>query len=320
LDPPSHLKPDPDHVCYIPKKLLHTWAGHSKGVSAIKFFPQYGHFILSASMDSTVKIWEVYGKRRCMQTYNAHKLAVRDVDFSSDGRKFVSVAFDKYCRMFDTETGKCIANITSGKTPVCVKMYPLDDNQFVVGQKNKIAVQWDIRSAELVQEYDRHLDQINTVTFIDQARRFVTTSDDKSVRVWDYGVGVDIKYIADPAMHAIPAAVLSPDGEFLLGQSMDNKIVTFLAGDGERFKMNNKKTFKGHNVSGYACRVDMSPDGRYVVSGTAEGGMVFWDWKTSRVFKRLKAHNAVTIGVAWHPIEGSKVASCSWDGTIKFWD
>lgn len=45
-----------------------------------------------------------------------------------------------------------------------------------------------------------------------QNRRFVTTSDDKSIRVWDYGVGVDIKYIADPSMHAIPAATLSPDG------------------------------------------------------------------------------------------------------------
>jgi len=32
------------------------------------------------------------------------------------------------------------------------------------------------------------------------------------VRVWDYGVGVDIKYVADPSMHAIPATCLTPDG------------------------------------------------------------------------------------------------------------
>jgi len=137
-----------------------------------------------------LQIWEVYGKRRCMQTYHAHKLAVRDVDFSADGRRFVSISYDKYARMFDTETGvplsfchsfdadahnvawvgQCIANLTSGKTPVCVKMYPLDPNQFLVGQKNKKVYQYDIRQQEYVQEYDRHLDQINTLTFIDNVR------------------------------------------------------------------------------------------------------------------------------------------------------
>lgn len=40
-----------------------------------------------------------------MQTYHAHKLPVRDIDFSRDGKRFVSCSFDKYARVFDTETG-----------------------------------------------------------------------------------------------------------------------------------------------------------------------------------------------------------------------
>jgi len=46
--------------------------------------------------------------------------------------------------------------------------------------------QWDIRSGEIVQEYDRHLGAVNTITFVDQNRRFVSTSDDKSLRVWEW--------------------------------------------------------------------------------------------------------------------------------------
>lgn len=46
--------------------------------------------------------------------------------------------------------------------------------------------QWDIRSGEVVQEYDRHLGAVNTITFVDENRRFVSTSDDKSLRVWEW--------------------------------------------------------------------------------------------------------------------------------------
>ena len=34
----------------------------------------------------------------------------------------------------------------------------------------------------------------------------------------------------------------------------------------------------------------------------------------------VQAHQTVTIGVEWHPLETSKVATCGWDGLIKYWD
>ena len=46
--------------------------------------------------------------------------------------------------------------------------------------------QFDIRSGEIVQEYDRHLGAVNTITFVDGNRRFVSTSDDKSLRLWEW--------------------------------------------------------------------------------------------------------------------------------------
>lgn len=76
----------------------------------------------------------------------------------------------------------------------------------------------------------------------------------------------------------------------------------------------------GHLTAGYACQIDFSPDGQYIMSGDAQGRVVFWDWRTSRVYKKLKCHEQVTIGATWNPIETSKIATCSWDNTIKLWD
>jgi pre-mRNA-processing factor 17 len=121
-----------------------------------------------------------------------------------------------------------------------------------------VFLQWDTRSGDIVQEYDRHLGAVNSITFVDDNRRFVTTSDDKSLRVWEWDIPVDMKYIADPTMHSMPAVTPAPNGKWLACQSMDNKIVIFSALN--RFKINRKKTFTGHMVAGYACSLDFSPD------------------------------------------------------------
>ena len=52
----------------------------------------------------------------------------------------------------------------------------------------------------------------------------MTTSDDKSVRVWEWDIPVDFKYIADPGMHSMPAVTKSPDEKFLAATSLDNKV------------------------------------------------------------------------------------------------
>ncbi|KAM4695225.1 pre-mRNA-processing factor 17 [Discoglossus pictus] len=306
--------------CYLPKKQIHVWSGHTKGVSAVRLFPHSGHLMLSCSMDCKIKLWEVYKERRCLRTFVGHSKAVRDICFNVAGTQFLSAAYDRYLKLWDTETGQCISRFTNRKVPYCVKFNPDEDKQnlFVAGMSDKKIVQWDARSGEIVQEYDRHLGAVNTITFVDENRRFVSTSDDKSLRVWEWDIPVDFKYIAEPSMHSMPAVTLSPNGKWLACQSMDNQILIF--GAQNRFRLNKKKIFKGHMVAGYACQVDFSPDMSYVVSGDADGKLNIWDWKTTKLYSRLKAHDKVCIGAVWHPHETSKVITCGWDGLIKLWD
>jgi len=42
--------------CFIPKKLIHTWAGHHKGTTVIRFFPKSGHMLLSGGNDNKIKV------------------------------------------------------------------------------------------------------------------------------------------------------------------------------------------------------------------------------------------------------------------------
>jgi pre-mRNA-processing factor 17 len=190
ITPPSTLQIPNELACYLPKRLVHTFSGHSKGVNAIRYFPTTGHVLLSASNDKTVKVWNVVssaqGGYKCLRTINAHAEAVRGIDFNYDGTRFVSCSYDKYVKLWDTETGKCISRHSSGKIPFVAKIHPeaASSHEILVGQQNKLVTQWDVRANEIVQTYNEHLGPVNTITFIDENRRFVSSSDDKKIFVW----------------------------------------------------------------------------------------------------------------------------------------
>jgi pre-mRNA-processing factor 17 len=63
---------------------------------------------------------------------------------------------------------------------------------------------------------------------------------------------------------------------------MDNSIVTYGC-QNDKVRPLKKKTFRGHNNSGYACQIGFSPNGQYITSGDGHGKLTFWEWKTGKV-------------------------------------
>ncbi|KAL8907755.1 MAG: hypothetical protein Q9207_001238 [Kuettlingeria erythrocarpa] len=304
---------------YIPKKRIHIWKSHTKAINALRFFPNSGHLLLSASADTKVKIWDVYHERELLRTYSGHTKSVSDATLSPTGTHFLSGSYDKRILLWDTETGACTSRFQIKGVPHVLRFYPsTDTHEFLVGTSDKKIIQFDTRSGEMTQEYDHHLQAVNTITFVDENRRFITTSDDKSLRAWEYNIPVPIKYIAEPYMYSLVRAALHPNGKSVAFQSADNKVVVYSATD--RFRQNRKKEFRGHNTAGYAVDLSLSPDGQFLMSGDSGGYLCFWDWKSCKMRDKIEAHDGPVICSAWHPQESSKVASGGLDGAINYWD
>jgi pre-mRNA-processing factor 17 len=305
---------------FIPKKLIHTWKGHTKPVVGLRFFPDSGHLLLSGSADGTAKIWDVYHQRELLRTYSGHTKSLSDITFDTSGKQFLTASYDRMIKLWDTETGQCLNRFTTGKTPHVVRFNPDPEHQheFLAGMSDKKIVQFDTRTREVVQEYDHHLAAVNTITFVDEARRFITTSDDKSLRAWDYNIPVPIKFVAEPYMYPMVRSALHPSNKYVLFQSSDNQIVVY--GAGEKFRQNRKKSFMGHNNAGYAIEVSVSPDGQFVTSGDTGGYVCFWDWKTCKLWHKIKVGEGAVTCVQWAPQETSKVAAAGLDGHIRFYD
>ena len=309
---------------YLPKTHIHTWRAHTKAVTSLRFFPNSGHLLLSSSADCKVKIFDVYHERELLRTYSGHSKAITATDFDADGKNFVSASFDRMIKIWDTEYGKCTHRFSPGKIPHVVKFNPDIPTELLAGISDNRILQYDTRSAnpeQPVQEYNHHLGPVNTITFVNENRQFITTSDDKSLRAWDYQIPVPVKYHADPSMFSMSRASLHPSGKYVVLQSADNSLVVYGA-DG-KFRQNRKKSFRGHNSAGFAIDVVCSNDGQFVMSGDSGGYVCFWDWKRCNLLHKMQAvekgKGPVTC-VAWHPRETSKVVTAGLEGTIKYWD
>jgi len=55
------------------------------------------------------------------------------------------------------------------------------------------------------------------VTFIENGKRFISTSDDKKIYLWEFGIPVVAKHINESGMATISCTNVHPNGHHWLG-------------------------------------------------------------------------------------------------------
>ena len=305
---------------FIPKKQKSVFKGHNSSISTIEFIPKTGHYLLSSGTDGMVKLWSVSKPKKLIRDYHNSNRALKYSKFSSDGSEFITCSFDKKVRIWDTESGKVKYKHDLKSNPNMCIFLPNNDNEFMVALDNNKIEHIDQRSGEIIQIYEHFENSVRWIDFINDGKQFITTSDDRSIKIWDTRINMPIKYIQDDKQKAIPIVKVHPNGQYFVGQSMDNQILTYSTKQSEKFKRNPRKVFTGHNCAAYAIQMGFTPDGKTLFSGDSTGKCFFWDWKTTKVKSQLKISNSVITCIDVHPLESSLYAMAGYDGNIYMYN
>ena len=75
--------------------------------------------------------------------------------------------------------------------------------------------------------------------------------------------------------------------------------------------------FKGH--TGFIYDIDISPDGKYLATGSMDTTARLWDLATGETIRTLSGHTDVIDGIAFSP-DGKTLATGSADHTVRLWD
>ncbi|KAK4116280.1 WD40 repeat-like protein [Canariomyces notabilis] len=230
---------------------LSTLSGHAQRVCRVEFHPS-GKYLASASEDTSWRLWDVETATELL-LQEGHSRGVYAVSFSTDGSLLASAGLDSIGRI------------------------------------------WDLRSGRTVMILDGHLDgHIKPIYGLDwgsDGHRVLTASADGWIKCWDVrkvqrtgGIGAhtsavsDVRWfkgLDDPLLGTPPGEdergmqLPKKSGMFLVSAGFDHKVNVFSADDWALVQ-----SLTGH--TGPVASVDVSRDGKWIVSGGHDRTVKLW--------------------------------------------
>jgi len=289
-------------------KVARVFEGHGKGISSVAFSPD-GNYVVSASNDKTIKIWEI-STGKLVKTLEGHKKYVTSVALSSDGKYIVSGSNDRTVKVWEFSTGKLVRTIRGHTWFVSAIAVSPDGNYIISGSFDKDIKVWDINTGDIVRTLEGHKKEVRSVAISPDGEYIASASSNRTLKVWSLETGQIVRTIDAHRKH-INSVVFSSDGKHIFSGSNDKTIREWDIATGKLVR-----TFEGHTWD--VLTVAVSLDGNYIVSGSYNKEIKVWDLNTNELVRTLEGHKREVGSVAISP-DGKYLVSGSNDKTIKIW-
>jgi WD40 repeat protein len=119
-----------------------------------------------------------------LKRLRGHTLWPQGISYSPDGKRLASTARDKTLRIWDTETGECLATIPVPEEQRAVAFSPSGKEVASSGHDGKIYI-WDPETGEQVAALAGHNGRVHSLSWRRDGRQLVSGGMDASIVIWD---------------------------------------------------------------------------------------------------------------------------------------
>ncbi|KIJ38894.1 hypothetical protein M422DRAFT_60773 [Sphaerobolus stellatus SS14] len=242
-------------------------------IRSLCFSPD-GKYLATGAEDKQIRIWDI-AKKRIRTVFEGHTQEIYSLDFSRDGRYIISGSGDKTARMWELDTGKHRIyaindppETDAGVTSVAISA---DGKYVAAGSLDTFVRIWDSQTGQLVDQLKGHTDSVYSVAFTPDGKGLVSGSLDQTLKHWD----------------------LSP---------LQRRGRPGFDGVKKEEKCQCITTFNGHKD--YVLSVAVSHDSQWVVSGSKDRCVQFWDLRTGQAQLMLQGHKNSVISIDLSPTGG----------------
>jgi WD40 repeat protein len=232
------------------------------------------------------------------------------VAFAPDGHLAIATGEDVW--LMDISTGERLRTFQA-KNAIKATFSPDGSKLAVIGWADNIVRLWDVASGRLLAQWEPEVRTLSCIAFSADGR-LLAAGGYIGVFMWDVTTGQPVDY-------SVPSTIFEDqiaDLDFSPTRSL-----MAVGGNYSLLYLVNAEThqivhhFQGENVH-EIISLSFSPDGRRLVSGSADGEVQIWDAETGRLLGSIIGHAAAADRLAFG-LQGKVIVSLN-AGFIRFWD
>ena len=254
-------------------KLVREFSGHAQDIFRLAFSHD-GKYVASGSRDKTVHVWHV-ATGDVAAVLDEPTDRVIGVSFSADSRYLAAgvANYDGSIRVWDCETWQQVAEAKApAHSNAMFVAFSPDGDWLATGEYRGGVTLYRFDGKSLRVKHRKTHDNGEMtphVTFRPDGKAFLTSSWDRTIRLWDVDTGNEIwRRKTPPYARCFETSVFSPDGSLLFTVTRDE---TIQKRDGKTGRILATRRWNDE-VRGLA----ISPDGKMLATGGHVGDIKLW--------------------------------------------
>ncbi|KAG0235540.1 Pre-mRNA-processing factor 19 [Actinomortierella wolfii] len=173
------------------EKVITTLKGHTKKITQVAWAgrSEENDVVLTASADSTVKIWTAVDKPtyNTAHTISTHSAEVTGLSVHPSKEYFATASLDSTWAFHEIETGSTIltashSDVTKGYSSA--SFHP-DGLLFGTGTTDSMLKIWDVRVKDVVASFDDHVGSVKAMAFSENGYLLAAAGENNIVNIWD---------------------------------------------------------------------------------------------------------------------------------------
>ncbi|CAK9795179.1 Protein lethal(2)denticleless [Anthophora quadrimaculata] len=295
-----------------PNQPLEGTQAHCNAIFDIAWMP--GDLkLVTASGDHTARLWDVSGSEiRQIDYFHAHTRSVKTAVFRyQDQAVFATGARDGSIMVWDIRANHY--------------EHPKPDN--CIANAHNVGHMSNVRQRRAI-NYASRAQSITGLAFQDDFTLLSCAAGDGLIKVWDLRKNYSVhkkeplakhtmNYTGHSTRNGFSSLLMCPARITLYASCMDNVIYAY------NISSYNPKPiaeFYGHQNRTYYVKTCLSPDGRYIASGSSDELAYIWHTnKPGPPVVQLSGHTEEVTCIAWCSVGETKIVTCSDDSCHRIW-
>ncbi|KAB5521568.1 hypothetical protein DKX38_025887 [Salix brachista] len=296
-------------------------------VGVIKFCPDNSNIFLSGGSKGCLRLWDIRnGKVVC--EYVRGLGPILDVEFTINGKQFISSSDVSGSNVSENsiiiwDISRQVPLSNQHALRICFKarydtfglhaMSSFSGLYFVVYYHvhmyfaRGVPLVWGILNAYALKYYvSQNNTLVQNLTFWD------AWSEAKAPSQVPYPLPVYVE------AYTCPSVRCHPFEPCFVAQSNANYIAIFSSSP--PFRLDKYRRYESHGVSGFPIKCNFSLDGEKLVSGSSDGSIYIYNYRSSELVRKIKVYEQACIDVVYHPVLPNVIASCSWNGDVSIFE